>query len=82
MNSKESEVSFQSDWIKIDPSRINFQSEWISVPIEIPEILQWSVIFWNILEFIPSQLELFRMIPKSVSEPMRINPKKIFNLVS
>ena len=32
-------------------------------------------------EFIPRQSELFRIISIPVSEPMRINPKKAFNLI-
>ena len=33
------------------------------------------------LKFIPNQSDSFRFIPKSVSAPIRVNPKKLFNLV-
>ena len=33
------------------------------------------------LKFIPNQSDLFRFISKSVSELIRVNPKKVFNLV-
>ena len=37
--------------------------------------------FPSVILFIPSQSELFRIIQISVSDSMRTNPKKVFNLV-